>query len=749
MRRLLIAVTIAFLVGGLFPMSALASVPEAQAQQASTNEDIDLVVALEAIDASGGTVTTFSPQQPGHGSLSETSAIDCDGQTPNTCTQDWTYSPDENFNGSDGFTFTATSDGAGSPPAAVAITVDPVNDDPSFTVGSDVQVDEDSGPYTNSSFITDGKPGPADESDQTLAYTVVADTTSLFAVQPGISPGGTLTFTPATDGHGTTDVSVKLVDSAGEGGAIQHFSITIKSVNDAPTFTKGADVLAAAAGDTTVSGWATEIDAGGDESDSLTFVLTPVDDSLFSAGPAIDAASGDLTFTPSGTTGSTSVQVRLDDDGTPLASSQVRSFTITITDKPAAHPKSVTVTEDSANNHITPSGFDPEGQALTFDIASQPGHGTVSEVGGDFLYTPTANYFGGDSFTYTATDGTDTSPAATVSITVTNVNDPVVAKADAVGVKATTTTTLNVFQANGGGADSAGPGESLSDLRITGIPTRPSKGSVAVSSDKTRITYDPTTCATGSDSFFYTLSDGEFSASAKVTVMINRPGQNGVSTSPLTDAPDTKFVTNSTMGTTVPLRVTWCGVTTSSTSVRSHRVQQSTNSGSTYPTTLFSATTGKSTTRNVSINQDYRWRVRTVDTAGRTGTYRSSLVSIVRRYQDNSSRIAYSSGWGSSSAGSPSGGTEKFTKTAGKTATITVSNVRAFAIVGPRSSTRGSFKVYVDGSLIATVSEQASSTVYRKVLYTRTLTGGSHTLRIESVSSARVDIDAILTLAAQ
>ena len=80
-----------------------------------------------------------------------------------------------------------------------------------------------------------------------------------------------------------------------------------------------------------------------------------------------------------------------------------------------------------------------------------------------------------------------------------------------------------------------------------------------------------------------------------------------------------------------------------------------------------------------------------------------------------------------------------------------MTNVRAFAIVGPKSSTRGSFKVYVDNALVATVSETASSTVYRRILYWRALTSGtgvSHTIRIESSTSARVDIDAILTLAA-
>jgi hypothetical protein len=402
--------------------------------------------------------------------------------------------------------------------------------------------------------------------------------------------------------------------------------------------------------------------------------------------------------------------------------------------------------EDSTNNPVTLTGVDPRGDPLTFAVATPPAHGTLSGTQPNLAYTPNANFFGSDSFTYTASDGTDVSPAATVSITVTSGNDdPVLAKNDAVSIKATTTTVLNPL-AN----DSGGAGETLAGVTITSV-TKPGKGSATITSGGTRVTYDPTTCATGGDVFSYTISDGGSTSTKSVAVSINRPGQGGNSTSPLTDTPDTRFVTNSTMSTTVPLRLSWCGVTTSSTSVRSYKVQQSTDSGATYPTTLPSATTGRSSTRNVSVNQDYRWRVRTVDTAGRSGGYRTSAVSIVRRYENTSTRITYSSGWGISSAGTPSGGSQKYAVSAGRTASFTVTDARAFAIVGPQSSARGSFRVSVDGTVVATVSEKASSTVYRRVLYTRSLPldGQSHTIVVQSLSTARVDLDAILTLSAK
>ena len=99
-----------------------------------------------------------------------------------------------------------------------------------------------------------------------------------------------------------------------------------------------------------------------------------------------------------------------------------------------ADPQLVTVAEDSSDNPITLTGSDPEDDALTFDVATQPAHGTLSGTEPDLTYTPNANFFGTDTFTYTATDGTETSPAATVTITVTSGdNDPVLAKNDAAG----------------------------------------------------------------------------------------------------------------------------------------------------------------------------------------------------------------------------------------------------------------------------------------------------------------------------
>src|SRR5205085_8601602 len=74
------------------------------------------------------------------------------------------------------------------------------------------------------------------------------------------------------------------------------------------------------------------------------------------------------------------------------------------------------------------------GETLTITSVSTPPHGTTSFDGLKVVYTPAANYNGADSFTYTISDGNGGTDTATVSVTVTSVNDPPDAVDDAVTV---------------------------------------------------------------------------------------------------------------------------------------------------------------------------------------------------------------------------------------------------------------------------------------------------------------------------
>ena len=69
------------------------------------------------------------------------------------------------------------------------------------------------------------------------------------------------------------------------------------------------------------------------------------------------------------------------------------------------------------------AGSDVDGDTLSFALASQPAHGTLSGTAPDLTYTPAQDYQGPDSFTFTVSDGQATSAPATVSIRVTAVNE--------------------------------------------------------------------------------------------------------------------------------------------------------------------------------------------------------------------------------------------------------------------------------------------------------------------------------------
>ena len=97
---------------------------------------------------------------------------------------------------------------------------------------------------------------------------------------------------------------------------------------------------------------------------------------------------------------------------------------------PVVADVSGTVAEDTPQT-VTLLGADADGNALTYSVVTAPQHGVVTVSGGQATYSPAANYNGPDSFTYKANDGTVDSATATVSITVTPVNDAPTANAGA------------------------------------------------------------------------------------------------------------------------------------------------------------------------------------------------------------------------------------------------------------------------------------------------------------------------------
>ena len=271
---------------------------------------------------------------------------------------------------------------------------------------------------------------------------------------------GTLTFTPAANANGTATVTVRLQDNGGtaNGGVdqspAQTFVITVTTVNDVPSFTKGTDpTVLEDAGAQTVNGWATNISAGpADENgQTLTFLVTTNNDALFSSLPAINPTNGNLTYTPAANAnGTATVTVRLQDNGGTanggVDTSAAQTFVITVTavnDVPSfTKGADQTVVEDfgaqTANGWATGMSSGPAdeaGQTLTFLVTTNNDAlfsvlPAVSASTGTLTYTPAANASGTATVTVrlqdnggTTNGGVDTSAAQTFTITITAVND--------------------------------------------------------------------------------------------------------------------------------------------------------------------------------------------------------------------------------------------------------------------------------------------------------------------------------------
>jgi hypothetical protein len=89
---------------------------------------------------------------------------------------------------------------------------------------------------------------------------------------------------------------------------------------------------------------------------------------------------------------------------------------------------------------------DPDGNPLTAILVSGPTNAAsfTLNADGSFSYTPTANFTGTDSFVFVASDGTLSSPPATVYLTITPVNDPPAATNLSAGETYTEDTALNL-----------------------------------------------------------------------------------------------------------------------------------------------------------------------------------------------------------------------------------------------------------------------------------------------------------------
>ncbi len=408
----------------------------------------------------------------------------------------FTYTPDQNFNGTDFFDYEVCDDGtpSGCDTNRVTITINAVNDEPDAVDDGIYILDEDD------SLSDDVSTNDSDIEGHSLSYS----TTPVSGPDNGnvsLNANGTFTYTPNGDYFGADSFIYEVCDNGTPSECSQaSVQFTINPINDKPI---AADDNFNTNEDITLAGSLNATDV--DDTD-LVFNTTPVSD--VNNGTLNINVDGSFEYTPDNDFNGVDVfQFAVCDDGTP-ALCDTASITINVNavnDAPDLIDDNFIVNEDeNLNDDLSPNDSDKEGNNITYTATavSGPGNGNVViNADGTFTYTPLNNFNGNDSFDYEACD--DGLPSACDTATVFIVVDPVNDKPDAVA---------DAFNVSEDGT--LGTSLTANDIDIDGdnliMNTTPvvdvNNGSLVLNADGS-FTYEPDANFNGNDNFSYAICD--------------------------------------------------------------------------------------------------------------------------------------------------------------------------------------------------------------------------------------------------
>lgn len=314
--------------------------------------------------------------------------------------------------------------------------------------------------------------------------------------------GTTVTYTPAAGFTGAASFQYTVSDPA---GANDTANVAVTVANVPPTAQAGS----ATTNEGSPVAVALAATDPGSPPETISFALA----GLPAHGTAA-LAGNQVTYTPNaGYSGADSFTFTASDGS---ATSAPATVSLTVRNvAPTASPQSAS-TSQATPVTVTLSATDPGSppEALTFAVASPPAHGSATVSGAQATYTPSGGFSGDDSFTYTASDGTDASAPATVTVHVI----PSGPSADDFSVSADSNTPL-VLTASSIVAHAHDPdGDTLTLAAV--LPGSDTHGTVTVSGDHVTYVSDPG--YSGPASFGYTASDGHGdTASATVNVTVD------------------------------------------------------------------------------------------------------------------------------------------------------------------------------------------------------------------------------------
>jgi hypothetical protein len=208
---------------------------------------------------------------------------------------------------------------------------------------------------------------------------------------------------------------------------------------------------------------------------------------------------------------------------------------------------------------------------------------------------------------------------------------------------------------------------------------------------------------------------------------------------PVVTGPFLRF-TSGTVGSTVPVRISWTG-TDATSGIASYDLIRDTFPGqSTY--TLPPSTTV--VTHALTAGKKVRYDLAATDKAG--NGIPTAFGPTITPTLVQSTGLSFAGTWSTQSSSSFVGGSTRYASKAGSRVTYTFTG-RAIALVSTKASSRGKAEVWVDGVKVSTIDLYSSSAKYRQtVWYTSFASVGTHTVKIVVLGTSgrpRVDVDAI------
>ena len=459
--------------------------PIVRAAPQPCREDEPCTARIDASDADADALTYKLTAKPKHGEL----LLDAD-------TGAFTFTPARDFHGDDAFSV-EVSDGKLKASAALRLLIAAINDAP-VPAPLSLQSSEDT--------EATGRAAASDIDGDALTWRIASP--PAHGVARVDARRGSVSYVPAADYHGPDAFTLSVSD--GETSSTSQVSVALSAVDDAPRLRA---MTLETNEDTNADGLLPGYDVDGD---ALTFrivgqprlgaaLLSDASSGAFRVHPLADA-KGDDSFSFEVTDGRTTV------NGTVAV--RVRA----VNDAPVVAELQLATREDEPVEGLA-QGFDVDGDALSWSIASPPKQGKASvDANGRVRFEPAKDQYGAVSFTVKATDAALSSQPARVTVSIAPVNDAPIARRGSLS-------TDEDLPARGAlAADDV----DLDTLAFA-LARPPEHGTVVVlDASKGLYSYTPAANWFGSDTFAFSATDGSGAISF---------AEVGVSVAAVNDAP--------------------------------------------------------------------------------------------------------------------------------------------------------------------------------------------------------------------